>query len=92
MYLFGSIVFARSAYTSPRGYSTGASPAIKTIFYQFARLFRLPIAVMLVYDGAQRPKSKRGKKVKGTPHGLTRVVKQMGVYFGFRNHDVCASI
>lgn len=46
------------------------------------------MAVVLVYDGDQRPKLKRGKRVKGQPHGVTRSVQQMANLFSFANHQV----
>lgn len=43
---------------------------------------------MVVYDGDMRPKFKRGKNVKSTPHWLTESVRQMASLFGFENHTV----
>ncbi|CAA7267737.1 unnamed protein product [Cyclocybe aegerita] len=59
------------------------NPELATLFARCARLFKLPVHPLFVFDGPERPKNKRGKKVRGTRLWLERDFKTMLDGFGF---------
>ncbi|CAA7267181.1 unnamed protein product [Cyclocybe aegerita] len=59
------------------------NPELATLFARCARLFKLPICPLFVFDGPGRPKNKRGKKVRGTRLWLEQDFKTMLDGFGF---------
>ncbi|KZP05163.1 PIN domain-like protein [Athelia psychrophila] len=67
-------------------HTAGENPELRTIFFAMARLACLASQILFVYDGPHRPRTKRDKQVKSTPHWLTQAVQQMALLFGFANH------
>lgn len=65
------------------------SPELATLFVWCVRLLQLPVAPLFVFDGADRPKNKRGKQVRGNEHWVTHGMKQMLDGFGFTWVEVC---
>jgi len=59
------------------------NPELATLFVWCTRLFQLPIAPLFIFDGAGRPKTKRGKQVRGNHHWITHSMKEMLDGFGF---------
>ena len=66
----------------------GENPELRAIFSKMYHLARLPIQVILIYDGEGRPNTKRGGQVRGTPHWLTSYTRKLADLFGFVNHTV----
>ncbi|KAH9939893.1 PIN domain-like protein, partial [Amylocystis lapponica] len=65
----------------------GENPELRTLFYRLARLFSLPVLVIFVFDGANRPGVKRGTKVLPNQHWLTDGFKTFVEAFGFKWHN-----
>jgi Holliday junction resolvase YEN1 len=68
----------------------GENPELCVLFYRLARLVKLPVTAIFVFDGPKRPAIKRGKRVKSMPHWLTRGFKELIAAFGFHSHMVRA--
>ncbi len=62
----------------------GASPELRILVFQLFVLASFPLNVVFVFDGDERPKFKRGKKVSPTPHWLTRQAAELAIAFGFK--------
>ncbi|KAF8055904.1 PIN domain-like protein [Lyophyllum atratum] len=58
-------------------HSKTKNPELATLFTRCCRLLQLPILPLFVFDGPARPKTKRGKAVRGNPHWLTAGMKEM---------------
>jgi hypothetical protein len=69
----------------------GQNPELRVLFYRLASLSRLPISAIFVFDGDHRPKTKRGKAVRTSPHWLTTSFKKLVEAFGFHCHTVLLS-
>jgi len=61
---------------------------MRTLFYRLCRLLQLHLRVIFVFDGMNRAETKRGKKVKKTPHWLEAAFVEMLRLFGFAIHKV----
>lgn len=68
----------------------GENPELRTFFYRLSMLAERPVHVIFVVDGPLRPKVKRGKHVKTTPHWLTEGMKRFTEAFGFDWIEVSA--
>jgi hypothetical protein len=55
---------------------------MRTLFYRLCHLLRLHLHVIFVFDGINRAETKRGKKVKKTPHWLEEAFIEMLTLFG----------
>ena len=62
-----------------------------TIFYKFCWFLTLPVLLVCVYDGADRPAIKRGRKVDPRQLESIPAIKVLAEGFGYKNHDVCMS-
>ncbi|KAG8846462.1 hypothetical protein FRB96_001986 [Tulasnella sp. 330] len=62
----------------------GENPELRTMFFRMARLLEVPFLPVFVFDGPERPKFKRGKKVSGRQHWMEDGVKKMATAFGFQ--------
>lgn len=69
----------------------GENPELRTIYFRLARLLKLPVVPIFVFDGPGRPPVKRGKQVRSKPHWLTDGFKRLVDAFGFHSHDVSTS-
>jgi holliday junction resolvase YEN1 len=62
----------------------GANPALRTLFYRLLKLLALPIHPVFVYDGKNKPLTKRGKTVSayGTciPNEMSKKLVQLFKY------------
>jgi Holliday junction resolvase YEN1 len=67
----------------------GENPELRTLFFRLARLLRLCVAVLFVFDGSGRPSLKRGKQVIKQEHWLATPFREMIEAFGFDCHTVC---
>lgn len=75
-----------------KGTRAGENPAIDVLFYRLCRLLALPIVPVFVFDGANRPQTKRGTTVKTKkPHWLTLPFQKLIGAFGFSWYTVCLS-
>lgn len=65
----------------------GANPALRTLFYRLLKLLALPIHPVFVYDGKNKPLTKRGKTVSayGTciPNEMSKKLVQL---FNYPHH------
>ena len=67
-----------------QGTRAGENPAVRILFYHLCRLLTLPIILVFVFDGPDRPKVKRGVNVKtGKSHWLSSPFKKFIEVFGF---------
>ncbi|KAG8994343.1 hypothetical protein FRB93_001599 [Tulasnella sp. JGI-2019a] len=62
----------------------GENPELRTMFFRMARLLEVPFLPVFVFDGPERPKVKRGKKVSRRQHWMEDGVKKMATAFGFQ--------
>ncbi|KAI0666288.1 PIN domain-like protein, partial [Trametes maxima] len=61
----------------------GENPELRAFFYRLAMLAERPMHLIFVADGPLRPKVKRGKQVKVSPHWLTEGMQRFVEAFGF---------
>lgn len=47
---------------------SGENPELRTLFFRLARLLRLPVHAVFVFDGPGRPIKKRGVRVVAADH------------------------
>ncbi|KZT03833.1 PIN domain-like protein [Laetiporus sulphureus 93-53] len=61
----------------------GKNPELRTLFFRLRRLAELPLVLLFVLDGPERPKIKRGSRVgKSGFHKLTAGLKKLLDIFG----------
>ncbi|RPD73836.1 PIN domain-like protein, partial [Lentinus tigrinus ALCF2SS1-7] len=79
-----SIWLHHASYSAgPKGQDRGAKPELRTLLFRLATLSKLPVSVLFVFDGRQRPKVKRGSKMgKSGTHGLARGFRDIIDLFG----------
>lgn len=70
----------------------GASPELRTLYYQFCVLGSFPVDVVFVLDGNERPKVKRNKKVSSSEHWLVPQAVELAKAFGFHVKQVNHSL
>lgn len=70
-------------------HQAGENPELRTLFYRLARLYRLPVAVIVVFEGHEGPSVKRGVQVNRNRHWLEAPFKKLVELFGFVAHNVC---
>jgi Holliday junction resolvase YEN1 len=73
-------------------HNAGENPEMRTLFYRLCHLLRLHLHVIFVFDGMNRAETKRGKKVKKTPHWLEEAFIEMLTLFRFDVHKVTIPI
>jgi holliday junction resolvase YEN1 len=66
----------------------GDNPELRMLFFRLAKFLALPLLPLFVFDGPERPKIKRNKRVMGRRHPLTRSFIAMIKAFGFEHHQV----
>jgi len=67
--------------------NAGENPELRTLFYRLARLSRMAVSVVFVFDGNGRPPFKRGRKVFTRTHWLAPAFKNFVSAFGFGIHQ-----
>ncbi|PCH43505.1 hypothetical protein WOLCODRAFT_144540 [Wolfiporia cocos MD-104 SS10] len=56
----------------------GANPEIRTLFFRLRSLAELPLIPLFVFDGRERPKTKRGSRMgKSGSHNMTPTFKKL---------------
>jgi len=61
----------------------GVNAEIMLLFFRLASLSKLPLLLLFVFDGAERPKLKRGSKMgKAGSHPMTNHMKRLLDAFG----------
>ena len=76
------------------GPDRGANIELRTLFWRLKDLSKLPVSVLFVFDGRQRPKVKRGSKMgKSGTHALARGFRELIDMFGMDAREVstCSS-
>jgi Holliday junction resolvase YEN1 len=68
----------------------GESPELRTFFSKLLRLSMLPVHIIFVFDGNQRPPIKRGTRVIDREHFLYRGMILLIEAFGFEYFTVSA--
>ena len=72
-----------------KGTRAGENPAIRNLFYRLCRLLKFPLVPIFIFDGAKRPRTKRGTAVKTTKrHWLTLPFQKFIDAFGFSHYTV----
>jgi len=66
----------------------GENPELRTLFYRLANLLQMCLIPIFVFDGAGRPRSKRGHTVSGQAHWITERFASFIEAFGFYSHLV----
>ncbi|KAJ7439712.1 PIN domain-like protein, partial [Mycena galericulata] len=61
----------------------GANPAVRILFYKLAYLLSLPLRVVFVFDGPERPELKRGARVLAKDHHLNIPFQELILAFGY---------
>lgn len=69
-------------------YQAGRNPELRTLFWRLVHLFKLPVVVVVVFDGLERPVKKRGQKRNYESHWLVEDMKELTMAFGFHWHQV----
>ncbi|GAM89938.1 hypothetical protein ANO11243_079780 [Dothideomycetidae sp. 11243] len=67
----------------------GSNPAVRTFYYRLLRLLSLNIHPLFVFDGPNKPRFKRNKRVGGAQHVSSVpefLAKDLLEYFGFPMH------
>ncbi len=67
----------------------GEHPELLMALHKMLRLAGLPISVIFVQDGPDRPAVKRGVHVQTTPHFLLHGMKDFAQALGFKWKKVC---
>lgn len=75
----------------------GTHPELRIIFYRLVRFLQAAVIPVFVFDGADRPSTKRGMKVQKQPHWLAAPTQELIKAFGFywytvRDETNCPSI
>jgi hypothetical protein len=75
-------------------HNAGENPEMRTLFYCLSHLLRLHVRVIFVFDRTKRAETKRGKKVKMSPHWLeTAFVEMLGLFrFGVHKVNITCSV
>lgn len=66
----------------------GEHPELRIFFSKLLRLSRLPVHLIFVFDGNQKPAVKRGTQVINREHFLYRAMISFIKAFGFQHHTV----
>ena len=61
---------------------TGENPELRAFFFRLAMLTERPVHLVFVEDGPNKPKKKRGKNVRTTPHWLNQGMREFAEAFG----------
>ncbi|EIN05889.1 PIN domain-like protein [Punctularia strigosozonata HHB-11173 SS5] len=61
----------------------GENPELRTLFFRCCKLMTVPFLPVFVFDGPQRPKVKRGKRIGGKEHWMVKGMKNIIEAFGF---------
>ncbi|CAE6506169.1 unnamed protein product [Rhizoctonia solani] len=61
----------------------GENPELRTLFFRLARLANYTFCPLFVFDGPQRPRTKRGKTINTRMNSLAPGMKNMIAAFGF---------
>ena len=70
----------------------GKNAELRMLFFRLCKLSRLPVSLVFVFDGRQRPKTKRGSKMgKSGNHRWARGFKQLIELFGMEWREVSGS-
>ncbi|KAG1889052.1 PIN domain-like protein [Suillus fuscotomentosus] len=56
---------------------TGQNPALRTFLFRLARLACLPVQLVFVFDGNQRPQIKRGHRVSTNDHWMVKPTQRL---------------
>ncbi|TDL24373.1 PIN domain-like protein [Rickenella mellea] len=64
----------------------GQNGELRVLYYRLASLASLPVTPLFVFDGAQRPACKRGKKTAGPEHWMADPLRKFIDAFGFDSH------
>lgn len=70
----------------------GESPELRTFFSKLLRLSKLPIQIIFVFDGNQRPPIKRGTRVIDHEHFLYKGMISFIEAFGFAHFTVRSNV
>ncbi|KAJ7187686.1 PIN domain-like protein [Mycena pura] len=65
----------------------GPKPQLRVLFYRLARLLSLPTRVVFVFDGPERPATKRGVQVLTQGHRLTAPFLELIHEFGYHAYE-----
>lgn len=68
--------------------NTGQNAVLQGLFWRLSHLLSIPVAVVFVFDGPNRPEVKRGKVVRGTPHWMSAGAQSLIKAFGFQHMTV----
>jgi Holliday junction resolvase YEN1 len=67
----------------------GENPEIQGMMYRFCHYLKLPVTLVFVFDGDERPSIKRGGKVVAERPWIVDRLKELINGFGFYSHQVC---
>jgi Holliday junction resolvase YEN1 len=66
----------------------GPNPQLRVLYYRLVGLLTLPLRVVFVFDGPDRPKFKRDTRVLTHGHWLTEQFCELVGQFGYHCHKV----
>ncbi|KAF8289551.1 PIN domain-like protein, partial [Clavulina sp. PMI_390] len=72
---------------SQKSVGGGENAQLRLILYRLARLHKMLVLPVLVFDGPHRPEWKRGRAGSGRVHWMVASVKEMAAAFGFQCHQ-----
>lgn len=70
------------------GMQVGENRPLQVLFWQVCRLLSVSITPIYVFDGPERPSTKRDRKVKTAPHALMRPYQELIKRAGFHSYVV----
>jgi hypothetical protein len=65
----------------------GENPELQVVFYRLCSLLKLPVMVVFVFDGADRPSRKRDRHVGGNTPWIAKYLTDLITAFGFVAHE-----
>ncbi|KAI1784256.1 hypothetical protein LXA43DRAFT_976766 [Ganoderma leucocontextum] len=71
-----------------RANRVGDNPELRTLFFKLARWSKLPVSLLFVFDGRERPKVKRGSRMgKSGSHPHARGFRELIDLFGWDSRE-----
>jgi Holliday junction resolvase YEN1 len=72
----------------PNHAQMGRNPEVRALFFKLASLIDTGVNAVFVFDGPNKPKVKRNKRVIAKPHWLVAEFREMITLFGFHSYIV----
>lgn len=84
--LSGALISIWFYLCAPSTITRGSSAELSIFYHKLTRLAKLPVDVIFVFDGNQKPEIKRGSKIIDRQHSLYKPMISFIEAFGFCHH------